>query len=801
MAKKAPVTHPDPSSHPQKRRKLATIAPKIDNERTATSTQDSQVPQPLSSSSSLAKSASVQIMPFPMEDRQTFRPPPVQGGYFDHLLAPVASRQQQPLSGPPSVQGGYFDHLLAPLPSRQQQPVPIPPPVESEQRLALQRQKPAIKTTLSAGQRCVGCGTTKLSTDYDWRLDYQVCSHCYAFFYRMQADLIKTAPVQKLHDERSLVQELHDDRSLVQEFYDGGSLGPRPTTCVACGKSRPFGEQSWKLDHQVCGSCHGIWSRLSVDLPKLLRVKELYDAAENFSTRPSLVTAQNNLQIPHTAQTDVHAFRQHPIKFAFWNHEQGEHTTLINSKSVLAGFVDLPEQGFYCHLANCEHQSFSLDGLATHVLEHHHSVDGYTYDLTFGCPFRWRNCPCRHLDGSAAALGKLTALGPIQSTFMYHLLLGHALTCHCGVPFAIPELLQLHRRNCTASLPVTHGLSLSSWWRQMLGKVWNHDLDEQFGWYLWHDMARSSTDKQLEKTSQATFDRLLDTTTKPWSIYVVRFSSKGRKLTKNFTRSLSSWNGQHMNAFGLSTTPLFLIVAIPSKFFPIVPSSPLSKLMRDLMSNPGRHEVKSFYFQSLIWAIRIAEAIDRHCQRFAPQKVCIASYSDGFSCCLELLCVFLLSIPSVWYDVKIQNDELRNTRDDLGVATYDLCIESMDNADPHVAHRRRVQDGQWLRLESLGLAGAIVDFLDDPNGITVRPYRVFLHAMSKLQQHKDGTLVRHRTDRLTHSMGGATVINYDGPDQFEERFEPSIKTDMLALAREALRGATGNQFVGSFASV
>lgn len=37
------------------------------------------------------------------------------------------------------------------------------------------------------------------------------------------------------------------------------------------------------------------------------------------------------------------------------------------------------------------------------------------------------------------------------------------------------------------------------------------------------------------------------------------------------------------------------------------------------------------------------------------QKPCIATYFDGFSYCLELICLFLSSIPSIFYDIKTQD--------------------------------------------------------------------------------------------------------------------------------------------------
>lgn len=100
----------------------------------------------------------------------------------------------------------------------------------------------------------------------------------------------------------------------------------------------------------------------------------------------------------------------------------------------------------------------------------------------------------------------------------------------------------------------------------------------------------------------------------------------------------------------------------------------------------------------------------------------------------------------MFFDVKLQERNLKLTAHELGDLTNQYCLAAVDQADNGSVELRRSNRAEWFRLKSLALARAIDEFIDNPDQDSVMPYRIFLHTMQRLQDDKARRTNAHRMD-------------------------------------------------------
>lgn len=148
---------------------------------------------------------------------------------------------------------------------------------------------------------------------------------------------------------------------------------------------------------------------------------------------------------------------------------------------------------------------------------------------------------------------------------------------------------------------------------------------------------------------------------------------------------------------------------------------PPHSLFEDLTDSNAPQSHSGIVLKPLEWSVELVSAVCRLARKFLHLRPDVITYADGVSCCVQLICLILLSMPSVSYWVKFQHAELRLTCQDLGDSTYRSCVWAMRDADLTIIRLRCVKGCRVYILESHSLARAIVDFFDDPSQEFVRP--------------------------------------------------------------------------------
>lgn len=153
---------------------------------------------------------------------------------------------------------------------------------------------------------------------------------------------------------------------------------------------------------------------------------------------------------------------------------------------------------------------------------------------------------------------------------------------------------------------------------------------------MWTDNSRSSLQLLPVVTSKDRVAQLFDETAS--TVYLLRNSSaKPWRPSQNQLGSIDNWSQEHMRLFNLPSEPIFMSIGIPSRTFPLVPSTSVSMFINDVAAIKSREGNPGDIFKAIDWTIELSGAVAR-CARTSPQqKACIATYLDGFSCCIELL--------------------------------------------------------------------------------------------------------------------------------------------------------------------
>lgn len=132
---------------------------------------------------------------------------------------------------------------------------------------------------------------------------------------------------------------------------------------------------------------------------------------------------------------------------------------------------------------------------------------------------------------------------------------------------------------------------------------------------------------------------MINETYEPFTIYALRKSS-GRHvaLSEMAFQSIIDLSEDYMATFGHDNKALFLQIGCPSYCFPLVPSTPFTKLVNSIQQDDGhKSDFKTHLIKSIEWSIEIAGVVMRHNARFPHLKANVARYADGFTSQLELL--------------------------------------------------------------------------------------------------------------------------------------------------------------------
>lgn len=115
-------------------------------------------------------------------------------------------------------------------------------------------------------------------------------------------------------------------------------------------------------------------------------------------------------------------------------------------------------------------------------------------------------------------------------------------------------------------------------------------------------------------------------------------------------------------------------------------------------------------------------------------------------------------------------------------------MTAMQDVPSEIVQVQTYKKACWFRFESHALARAIVQFLDDPNHESAKPYCMFLTVLASRQAWKDKSGPHHRTDNAARlATDEDTQIGIDSIESTKWPGYQDMHAEMLEMANNGLK--------------